>query len=42
MQIKRWESPNDKPRRNTKGKLASARLRQLKKSRNKLRNKLNG
>lgn len=38
--IKKHESPNDKPRRNSKGKLKSARLRQLKKARNKLRKKL--
>lgn len=37
MRLKRWESPR-KRGRNTKGKLASARLRQLKK-RNKLLNK---
>jgi hypothetical protein len=40
LYIKSHESPNDKPKRNKKGKLKSARLRQLKKSRNKLREKL--
>jgi hypothetical protein len=38
--LKSHEQPNEKPKRNKKGKLAAARLRQLKKSRNKLREKL--
>lgn len=38
--IKSHESPNEPPKRNKKGKLKSARLRQLKKARNKLRGKL--
>lgn len=38
--IKSHEQPNEKPSRNKKGKLAAARLRQLKKARNKLKNKL--
>ena len=38
--LKSHEQPNEKPKRNKKGKLAAARLRQLKKSRNKLRSKL--
>jgi hypothetical protein len=38
--IKSHEQPNEKPKRNKKSKLAAARLRQLKKSRNKLREKL--
>ncbi len=40
LYIKSHESPNDKPKRNKKGKLKSARLKQLKKARNKLREKL--
>lgn len=38
--IKSHQQPNEKPCRNKKGKLKSARLRQLKKARNKLREKL--
>lgn len=41
MRLKRWESPR-KQGRNDKGKKASARLRQLKKARNKMRDKLKG
>lgn len=39
MQLKRWESPR-KRGRNKKGKLASARLRQIKKRDQMLKNKL--
>lgn len=37
--LKRWETPRKKGR-NTKGKLAAARLRQIKKQNKRLRNKL--
>ena len=41
MRLKNWEKPRDKKRRrNTKGKNASARLRQLKKRDQVLRKKL--
>jgi hypothetical protein len=41
MQLKSWEKPRDKKRkRNSKGKLASARLRQIKKQTKRLVSKL--
>ena len=41
MRLKNWEKPRDKKRkRNSKGKIASARLRQLKKRDQLLRKKL--
>lgn len=41
MQLKSWEKPRDKKRkRNSKGKLASARLRQIKKRNKQLTKKL--
>jgi hypothetical protein len=43
MQIKSWEKPRDKKRkRNSKGKLASARLKQLRKRDKQLKKKLKG
>lgn len=40
MRIKSWESPRRLNRRNDKGHLASARLRQLKKRNNRLKQEL--
>ena len=40
MRIKSWESPRKMNRRNDKGRLASARLRQLKKRNKQLKQQL--
>ncbi|WP_198139241.1 hypothetical protein [Crocosphaera chwakensis] len=40
MRIKSWESPRKMNRRNDKGRLASARLRQLKKRNKQLKQEL--
>jgi hypothetical protein len=40
MRLKSWESPRSGPRRNSKSKQASARIRQLKKQTQQLRKRL--
>jgi hypothetical protein len=40
MRLKSWESPRTGPQRNSKSRQASARLKQIKKRNQRLRNKL--
>jgi hypothetical protein len=40
MRLKSWETPRSGPRRNSKSRQASARLKQIKKRNQQLRNKL--
>jgi hypothetical protein len=40
MRLKSWETPRSGPRRNSKSRQASAKLRQIKKRNQQLRNKL--